>query len=388
LSHACLRIMGASLHFNMCSLPSSYSFDSEVQDMKQTVQKNILDIPGLEYACRYWTSHLVKEPTDSGDSRLLDALWEFGQEKVLFWFEVMNLLAARRECHDGANAVKKWIDMAPDTTTGLKATFAAASRLSMSFLQTAACQSTPHLYISSLAVEFATNPNISNQWKNRFPGIPQLRCAGVSNHGGILTRIDVGSSVNAVAFSPDGTRVVSSSDDHSVRIWDASTGQQVQMLGGHTSWVMSVAFSPDGTRVVSGSDDHSVRIWDASTGQQVQMLDGHTESVTSVAFSPDGTRVVSGLSDNSVRIWDASTGQQVQMLDGHTSWVTSVAFSPDGTRVVSGLSDNLVWIWDASTGQQVQMLDGHTESVTSVAFSPDGTHVVSGLYNNSVRIWN
>ncbi|KAI0026364.1 hypothetical protein K488DRAFT_75402, partial [Vararia minispora EC-137] len=109
LFRTCLRIMGASLRFNMCSLPSSYNFDSEVGDLKQAVQKNILDVLGLEYACRYWTSHLIKVPASSGDSLLLSALEEFGQEKVLFWIEVMNLLAARRECLDGANAVKNWV---------------------------------------------------------------------------------------------------------------------------------------------------------------------------------------------------------------------------------------------------------------------------------------
>jgi WD40 repeat protein len=91
-------------------------------------------------------------------------------------------------------------------------------------------------------------------------------------------------------------------------VWDASTGVELKELKGHTSSVYSVAFSSDGTRIVSGSDDNSVRVWDASTGVELKELKGHASSVYSVAFSSDGTRIVSGSRDNSVQVWDASTG--------------------------------------------------------------------------------
>jgi len=96
------------------------------------------------------------------------------------------------------------------------------------------------------------------------------------------------SEVLSVAFSPDGTRIVSGSIDGTIRVWGARTGDTVAvLLKGHTSWVWSVAFSPDGTRIVSGSNDQTIRVCDARTGDTVAgPFIGHTSSVSSVAFSP------------------------------------------------------------------------------------------------------
>jgi len=120
-----------------------------------------------------------------------------------------------------------------------------------------------------------------------------------------------------VAFSPDGQRVVSGSDDDTLKIWDANTGKELQTLKGHTWWVHSVSFSPDGQRIVSGcgaghvpkelgGSDNTLKIWDANTGKELHTLTGHTDAVRSVAFSPDGQRIVSGSEDKTVKIWDAS----------------------------------------------------------------------------------
>jgi WD40 repeat protein len=88
---------------------------------------------------------------------------------------------------------------------------------------------------------------------------------------------------------------------------------------GHQESVGSVAFSPDGKHIVSGSEDETIRIWDADTGQSLMgPLEGHQDSVWSVAFSPDGKRIVSGSEDKTIRIWDADTGQSLMgPLEGH-----------------------------------------------------------------------
>jgi WD40 repeat protein len=175
-----------------------------------------------------------------------------------------------------------------------------------------------------------------------------LRPKIIEGHEGVVT---------SVAFSPDnGSRIVSGSDDTTVRIWDTSTGEALATLNGHDRPVASVAFSPDGSRIVSGSTDHTVRIWDTSTGEALATLEGHEREVRSVAFSPDGSRIVSGSYDKTVRIWDTSTGEALTTLEGHEESVTSVAFSPDGSRIISRSSRGKVLHWDAITGSLLSRL--------------------------------
>ncbi|CAE7155356.1 unnamed protein product, partial [Rhizoctonia solani] len=153
--------------------------------------------------------------------------------------------------------------------------------------------------------------------------------------------------VNSVSFSPDGTRLVSGSEDKTIRVWDVE--RKTPILGplqGHTEWVRSVAFSPDSAQIVSCSSDGTIRLWDPRTGQPiVNPYTGHTNAVCSVSFSPRGTYIASGSSDKTVRVWDVRTGHQVgQPFEEHIGRVTSVAFSPCGQFVASGSGDRKVII--------------------------------------------
>ena len=206
--------------------------------------------------------------------------------------------------------------------------------------------------------------------------------------GQFATRMGHTDRVRSVAFSMDGLRVVSGSNDRTIRIWDAATGDCTAVLKGHTGDVGSVAFSVDGMRVVSGSDDRRARIWDAATGNCTGVLEGHTHWVRSVAFSVDGLRVVSGSHDQTGRMWDVATGDCTAVLKGHTGTVTTVAFSADGLQVVSGSRDGTVRMWDATADVCTAVFEGHTTWITSVAFSVDGTQVTSSDSSGHTQIWS
>lgn len=194
--------------------------------------------------------------------------------------------------------------------------------------------------------------------------------------------------VLSLAFSADGTRVVSGGEDNSARLWDVSRGREIRPFLGHTDEILAVAISPDGKRVLTGSNDRTIRLWDASSGRALRVLEGHTERVSSVAFSPDGKRALSGSWDHSVSLWDLEKGQELRRMNGHASYVTCVAFSTDGKRALSCSYDKTVRLWDLDSGKEIKKLEGHTKEVYSVAFAPDGRQAVSGGNDTSVRVWD
>ena len=209
----------------------------------------------------------------------------------------------------------------------------------------ACTRSTPHIYIS--AVPFcAKSSSVYDNYGGHIRGLMEVKGNAMKEwpSAAIVLR-ETDSGVLSVAFSPDGTRIVSGSHDYTIRVWDARSGDVVAgPFEGHTDYVRSVAFSPDGTRIVSGSDDRTIRVWDARSGDVIAgPFEGHTSDVMSVAFSPDGTRIVSGSDDRTIRVWDARSGDVVAgLFEGHTDYVMSVAFSPDGTRIVSASDDHTI----------------------------------------------
>lgn len=211
--------------------------------------------------------------------------------------------------------------------------------------------------------------------------------------GGILPRESLfptghSSWVMSVAISPDGQKILSGSQDRTIKMWEAQTGRLLLTLEGHTMIVMSVAFSPNGRRLASGSQDHSIRIWDAQTGKCISTLSGHTGHVNSLRFSPDSRRLVSGSRDRTICVWDAQTGSCLASLAGHSLGVNEAHFSPDGRRIVSASSDKTIGVWNARTGERLLSLEGHTHWVKSAVFSPDGKRILSGALDKTLRLWD
>ena len=215
--------------------------------------------------------------------------------------------------------------------------------------------------------------------------------------------------IHSVAFSPDGTKIVTANSDNTARIWDAESGsanfgRELQKLEGHQAKIHSVAFLPDGKKVLTAGGDNA-RIWNADSGsanfgRELQKLEASRvldfvapSPIDFAVLSPDGKKVAMIPSDNTIRMMDAESGRELHKLRGHTGHVTSAAFSPDGKRIATGSRDETIRIWDVDSGTILLGWEEQAKTGLSVAFSPDGKKIVSHDTNpireaTPVKIWD
>ena len=238
-------------------------------------------------------------------------------------------------------------------------------------------------------------------------------------------RDDIGS----VAFFSDGKTLVSASDDQTLMLWDAETGQRRKIFAQVDAACRSLAISADDQWICIANAEGEIDLWDATSTLRLKTFSEHLSSVscvaispndkfiastswgdsglvklfrvsnesvkklgegdyTSVTFSPNSRWVIAGSMNESVDIWSTSSGKLLKTLKGHTNAVLAVACSPSGKQVASGGKDRTIKVWAVPKVKLLQTLIGHTASVSSVSFSPDGKLIASGSFDNTVKLWD
>ena len=192
----------------------------------------------------------------------------------------------------------------------------------------------------------------------------------------------------AAIFSPDGARIVTASADGAARLWSAANGKPIGQPMLHKSDVVSVAFSPDGTRLVTGTLTGVAKIWDGATGAPMGMdLSCGEDSSPTVAFSPDGKTILTISESGGARLWDASSQKLLHVFSQNKETAESGVFSRDGAKVLVGADDGAARLFDVGDGAVLQSFPGQGGSLIAVAFSPDGERVATGSGNHSAWIW-
>ncbi len=202
----------------------------------------------------------------------------------------------------------------------------------------------------------------------------------------ILTYTGNDSAVTAIGWALDGTQFAVGLEDGRVMLRDAQTGAILQTFALHSGAINAVEVSPGGTQLASVSTDRRVLLWDIATAQVLREYVGHDLSVTDVAFSNE--LMATSSIDGTVRLWDRVSGAELLQYAGHDAPVYSVAFSPDQTQILSGGGDNSAHLWNVTDGSLVRTFVGHTLPVVAVAYSPDGTQVATGSRDWSAKLWN
>ncbi|MEO8806881.1 MAG: NB-ARC domain-containing protein, partial [Burkholderiaceae bacterium] len=259
------------------------------------------------------------------------------------------------------------------------------------------------------------------------------RQATLDAPGGMLMMTLVGHEREVTALGADAEhrRLVSGSNDATVRVWNCADGKPIATIdlfrlgvrgvsviaGGPVALVGSadgrvglldldtqeivtrlsvkdrnavtaLAVSADGRVGVVASRDGKLRVWDIPERSLRHTIQAHKERVTSVAISGDGVRAVSGSDDGTLRVWNLVLAGRRHTLSGHTDAVNGVALSPDGHTLLSASSDRTLKLWDAERGLVLKTLTGHPASVTAVAIAADGRRAVSGSSDGSARLWD
>jgi WD40 repeat protein len=192
----------------------------------------------------------------------------------------------------------------------------------------------------------------------------------------------------SIGVDLQNARIASASDDHTIRLWNAETGQCLTALSGHNNWVRAVAFGRQGRFLVSGGDDCTIRIWNTASGFCRKTLEHPNAWVRTVQFDPTNSRyIISGGDDQVVRHWDIKE-KTPRTLAQHEHRICSVAYSPDGLTVASGSDDATVILCDVKSAQVIHRFANADLGIKSVAFSPNGQYLAAGGEDQLLYIWD
>jgi len=217
--------------------------------------------------------------------------------------------------------------------------------------------------------------------------------------------------ITDAVFSPDGKIIATASDDQSVKLINAKTGELVKTIEGYlkqadkggldydpnsrweyyikkyTDLKNDVEISPDGKYLVKGKIGSTARMWEIQTGVIKQEFRGHSKAVLCMNFSDDGKRLLTGSADNTIKLWDVATGQELATFKGHRELVFSVRFSKDQNKVISGSWDGTVRIWDAKTYEQVDYLRLENGSSYETRFYRGDIYAVTAGLDKTLKLW-
>ena len=194
--------------------------------------------------------------------------------------------------------------------------------------------------------------------------------------------------IHAIKVSPSGKFLASGSLDHTVKIWDLESEEEIISLKDHKGGIRSVSFSPKNIFFASAGDDQKIFVWNIENWEKIHSLEGHQDVIHAIDFGGKNETLVSASADHSIRIWPLTPGRDLKELKHHVEQVFGIKISPNGRILASSSADKTVVICDLPEGKILHTLKGHTNWVYSVSFSGDGKILASASRDNTIRLWD
>jgi len=202
-----------------------------------------------------------------------------------------------------------------------------------------------------------------------------------------------GKGVSCLAVSRNGKRLFTGSEDSTIKIWDAETGKEIQVLRGHVMGVTGLVASADDTRLFSASFDGTVKTWNLETGKLSNTLGGKEQPINRLVLSPDGKRLYAWTVWGGQRVWDSATGKEIKQLDWNEfDTIARIARVTDGKRIFSPRGPDQIEAFNLQGGKVIPnsslILRGHSDSVVRLAVSPQGDRLFSASKDKTVKFWD
>jgi eukaryotic-like serine/threonine-protein kinase len=194
--------------------------------------------------------------------------------------------------------------------------------------------------------------------------------------------------ITSASFNSDGNWIVTSSEDQTVRVWDARTRREITTPLTHPHSVSQAKFSPDGKWVITACDDGAARIWNINTSEQAMPLLRQGSAVTKACFSPDGSYALTAGIDGSVRLWDLTTLGTDSFVFRHRDMVRNIGFSKDGAWLFTAGDDKTLQVWETAKGKAAGHPLKHNAKILDATFSADASMVLTASQDGSIRIWD
>ena len=200
--------------------------------------------------------------------------------------------------------------------------------------------------------------------------------------------------VNDLAFSSDGSLILSASSDKTVKLWSVHTGQCRRTLVGHSQSVEAISFADHDRFAISGGWEGNAILWDIESAESTNASgeptpqEGHSLWVRSANMSADGKVAVTGSDDGKVILWDAKSCRPSRTLNGHEAEVNSVKLNSDASLAISGDESGRILVWDTKTGQPVRKFETNKGSIHAVNISADGGIAFSGAMFSWLALWD